>query len=228
MHRTELILNNLKPKEHTVISNSILHETLFELTLERRDLIFQAGDCVALYTADGKSRPYSIASGISESHLRFLIRAIPGGEVSSQLFNLTEGNKLELSPPFGWFRPAQEADYAPSVFFATGTGIAPFLSYLNESSQKQPLAIFYGVSHENDIAGFNLLNQVDQLHIATSQQQSMHHHGRITELLDQVPLNSSTHYYCCGREKMIDEISAWLTQKGVELNRIHREVFFHG
>jgi len=221
-------LNNLKPEKHTVISNSILHETLFELTLERRDLIFQAGDCVALYTADGKSRPYSIASGTSEHHVRFLIRAIPGGEVSSQLFNLKAGNKLELSPPFGWFRPAQEANYAPSVFFATGTGIAPFLSYLAEPSPKLPLAILYGVSHENDIAGINLLSQINQLHIATSQQQPMYHHGRITELLDQVPLNSSTHYYCCGREKMIDEISEWLQQKGVDLNRIHREVFFHG
>ena len=221
-------MNNLKPEKHTVLSVSTLHNTLFELTLERRDLHFQAGDCVALYTDQGKSRPYSIASGPSESHIRFLIRSIPGGEVSSRLFELDAGDTIELSPPFGWFRPAQEANHAPSVFFATGAGIAPFLSYLADQPEQRPLSILYGVSHEKDIAGFHLLNQVDQLQIAVSQEDTMHHRGRITDLLNQVPLDSSIHYYCCGREKMIDEITEWLNKKGVELNQIHREVFFHG
>ena len=119
-------MNNLMQKQHTIRSVNFLNETLFELTVERLDILFEAGDCMAIYTPDGKSRPYSIASGTNEDVLRFLIRRLPQGEVTTQLANAKQGDFLNISPPFGWFRPGQEKQQAPSVFFATGTGIAPF------------------------------------------------------------------------------------------------------
>ena len=220
-------MNNLM-QEHTIRSVNFLNDTLFELTIDRLDIPFEVGDCIAIYTPDGKSRPYSIASGTNENVLRFLIRRLPQGEVTTQIANLKEGDALNISPPFGWFRPGQENQYAPSVFFATGTGIAPFLSYLLSSPKRQPLAIYYGVTRQNDLNHLHLLQNTRQLNLAISQEHSPYHYGRITDILDNVPLDPMINYYCCGREKMINEITEWLTHKNILLNSIHREVFFHG
>ena len=109
-------MSNLMQKQHTIRSVNFLNNTLFELTVERLDIPFEAGDCMAIYTPDGKSRPYSIASGTNEDVLRFLIRRLPQGEVTTQLANTKQGDVLNISPPFGWFRPGQEKQQAPSVF----------------------------------------------------------------------------------------------------------------
>ena len=221
-------MSNLLQQKHTIRSVDFLNDTLFELTVDRLDILFEAGDCMAIYSPDGKSRPYSIASGTTEDELRFLIRKLPYGEVTTQLANTKQGDVLKISPPFGWFRPGQEKQHAPSVFFATGTGIAPFISYLLSSPKQQPLAIYYGIAQQTDLNHLSLLKNTDQLYVAISQEDSAYHRGRITDLLENVPLDPMIHYYCCGREKMINEISEWLTNKNIPLSSIHREVFFHG
>ena len=221
-------MNNLMQQKHTIRSVNFLNETLFELTVERLDIPFEAGDCMAIYTPNGKSRPYSIASGTNEDVLRFLIRKLPLGEVTTQLANVKQGDVINISSPFGWFRPGQENQQAPSVFFATGTGIAPFLSYLLSSPKQQPLAIYYGITHQNDLNQLPVLKNTGQLNLAISQEHSPYHYGRITDILDNVPLNPMISYYCCGREKMITEITEWLTHRNIPLSSIHREVFFHG
>jgi ferredoxin-NADP reductase len=213
---------------HTIRSVDFLNDTLFELTVDRLNTPFQVGDCMAIYSPDGKSRPYSIASGTNEDELRFLIRKLPYGEVTTQLANTKQGDVLKISSPFGWFRPGQEKQHAPSVFFATGTGLAPFLSYLLSSPKQSPRAIYYGITQQTDLNHLSLLKNTDQLYIAISQEDSPYHRGRITDLLESVPLDPMIHYYCCGREKMINEITEWLTHKSIPLSSIHREVFFHG
>lgn len=35
------------------------------------------------------------------------------------------------------------------------------------------------------------------------------------------------HYYLCGLDAMIDEVSDWLEQQQVDYANIHREVFFY-
>jgi len=122
-------MDSPNPTGHSVIETRFATPGLFELVVERRNLGFTPGDCVAIHAASGKSRPYSIASGSDEEELRFVIRAMEGGEVSPWLMSRNPGDTIQLSPPFGWFRPGQEIGGALFVFIATGTGIAPFLSY---------------------------------------------------------------------------------------------------
>ena len=78
-------MNNLPLTRHKVLDIHRWSDTLLELSLERKEVIFEPGDCLAIYTPSGTSRPYSISSGIDEEVLRFLIRVMPGGEVSAQL-----------------------------------------------------------------------------------------------------------------------------------------------
>ncbi len=219
---------NLDYTRHAVKELRRIHAGLFELVAERSGLEFCVGDCVALCTENGQSRPYSIASGTGESELRFLIRRMDGGEVSPWLADRRPGDMVRISPPFGWFRPGQEIGNAPFVFFATGTGMAPFLSYLH-TFPKPPDACLYGVRREADAAGFSDFCRFCPTQLAVSREPTTRHHaGRITDLLHAVPLADETHYYACGLESMVNEVSAWLLENGVALGKIHREVFFHG
>ena len=218
---------NLEYTEHTVRSVRIVNDDLFELSVERSGMAFTPGDCVAIYTGHDKSRPYSIASGANEEVLRFVIREMDGGEVSPWLRRRKPGDRLRITPPFGWFRPGQEIGDAPFVFLATGTGIAPFLSYA-KTFTSAPALCLYGVRHEADAVGFSELQKRCPTQLAVSREDTQHYHGRISGLFDRLPLAENMHYYCCGLESMVNDASDWLQEKGIDLARIHREVFFHG
>jgi ferredoxin-NADP reductase len=214
--------------EHTVIQVDIAHKNLFELVVARRELTFTPGDCVAIYTDANKSRPYSIASGSNDDELRFVIRKMDGGEVSPWLMARRPGDKIRITSPFGWFRPGQEIGAAPFVFLATGTGIAPFLSYLN-TYDKPPVCCLYGVRHTTDAIGLETLLRFAPTHLAVSREKNaLHHQGHITDLFHTLPLNKHTHYYCCGLESMVNDTTIILQKEGIYLKQIHREVFFHG
>lgn len=218
---------NLDYSEHAVVSVETVNNDLFILSVQRNGLGFTPGDCVAIYTEQGTSRPYSIASGSQDNELRFVIRMMDGGEVSPWLMSRTPGDPIRITPPFGWFRPGQDIGDAPFVFLATGTGIAPFLSYA-ETFDRSPAHCLYGVRQKADAIGFSKLRNFCPTQLAVSREQTEHHHGHLTDLLDDLPGTDDTHYYCCGLESMVNEASAKLQQAGVGLNRIHREVFFHG
>lgn len=214
--------------QHRVVAVRTLSGSLFELVLERDGLEFMPGDCVALQTERGLSRPYSMASGVGEKELRFLIRKLDGGEVSPWLAAREEGDVVTLSAPFGWFRPGQDQGNAPFVFLATGTGIAPFLSSLR-SLYVAPLACFYGVRETAEAVGRSFIESRSPLRLAVSREvNTAHHYGRITDLIAPADFPDETHYYLCGHEGMINEVSSRLLQAGVPLKQLHREVFFHG
>lgn len=219
---------NLDYTEHPVIDVRVVNDDLFELVLDRKGMEFSPGDCAAVYTDEDKSRPYSISSGSHEAELRFAIRKMTGGEVSPWLMARKPGDTVRVTPPFGWFRPGQEIGDAPFVFIATGTGIAPFLAY-RETFKKPPAHCLYGIRRETDALGFSRLwNWCPTLLAVSREATEKHHHGRVTDLLDSLPLATGTHYYCCGLESMINDVGAWLQANGVPLMNIHREVFFHG
>jgi ferredoxin--NADP+ reductase len=218
---------NLDYSTHAVLDVRMAGTDLFELVLERNGLAFTPGDCTAIYTDDDKSRPYSIASGAREEELRFVIRMMDGGEVSPWLMSRRPGDQVRITPPFGWFRPGQEIGEAPFVFIATGTGIAPFLSYM-ATFDRPPGRCLYGVRHEADAVGFGKLKSYCPTTLAVSREKTTHHAGRITDLLTELMLEPGAHYYCCGLESMVNDVGAWLLSQGVQIANIHREVFFHG
>jgi ferredoxin-NADP reductase len=122
---------------------------------------FEAGQSVKL-GLEGSSirRRYSIASAPHEPHLEFCIESIPGGLLTSQLFELTPGAPLSLAPRAkGAF--ALRADRRQHVMVATVTGIAPLRSMLREalfgSSAATPEAaapefwLLHGASYQDEL-----------------------------------------------------------------------------
>lgn len=215
--------------ETTVIDVIWRTAGIYELVLERNGMSFVPGDCVALFAEDGQaSRPYSFASGANDSALRFLIRVMEGGEVSPYLGSLNRGDRVKISPPFGWFRPGQTGPGAPSVFIATGTGIAPFLSYLRTWPENPPQCCLYGVRVRDDAVDVDWIREQCTLELAVSREAAPDaYHGRVTDLLDDLPLATEIHYYLCGLDAMIDEVTDWLEAREIPIAHIHRECFFN-
>lgn len=192
---------------------------LFTLTLDAGPVPFTPGDCIAVYGPDGKStRPYSLSGGSGEAFLELLIRRIPGGMLSDWLARRQVGERIEITPPFGWFRPAEPAG-APKIWFATGSGIAPFLSAIR-SGADSPVACYWGVRTAEDLDGIDFPGVIPC--ISRGQGAT----GRITEHLQQVRTDPDNHYALCGLDAMIEEVSRYLEGRGVPADHLHTECFF--
>lgn len=213
----------------TVHSVRWFGQEVFEIALEREGLVFMPGDCLALFAADGRvSRPYSIASGIHDNTVRFVIRHMPGGVVSSFLSSRKPGDAVRVSPPFGWFRPGEHFEKRPFVFIATGTGIAPFLSFFRSFPDINPAFCLYGVRHAVDLIDPEWMRKRAPVQIAVSRDVVPGcFHGRVTGILEKMSLPIDADYYLCGLDVMIDEVTISLEQHGIEITRIHRECFFN-
>jgi len=123
---------------------------------------FRPGQYFALgITVDGRplQRPYSTASAISETNaLEFLVRLVPGGELTPRLWGLGAGDRVRLGRPKGLFVP-DPGDSRRAVYVATGTGIAPLLSMLETGladtdawpANRRPVVV-HGVARPDDLA----------------------------------------------------------------------------
>lgn len=198
-----------------------------EVRIERTDLAFEPGDCMPLYGADrAQSRPYSVASGTADDYLSFLVRRMEGGVVSPFLCSRKPGDLVRVGPPFGWFRPGATANQRPAVFMATGTGIAPFVSYLRSPGAVLPATFWYGCRVSADVFERAWLEERGA-HIAISREVVPGcHHGRITDRLGDLPLGEID-YYLCGLDNMLDEVTEFLLEHHIPWKHIHRECFFN-
>lgn len=96
-------------------------------------LRFRAGQHLKLLFPNGAKNPYTIASAPSDPDLEFCIERVPGGRVSSLLFDLQPGAHVQVdAKPKGDFTLQPSADV--HLMFATVTGISPFRSMLREAA----------------------------------------------------------------------------------------------
>jgi len=196
---------------------------LFRLKLDPLPMPWHPGDCIAVYApGSGKSRPYSLAGGTGEPWTELLVRRIEGGLVSDGLTQLSPGATLEVSPPFGWFRPAEPED-AAKIYLATGSGIAPFWSAIR-SGGKAPSRVFWGVRDAGEILCPDAFPSLD-IWISRGKP-GAHHAGRLLQGLESLVLEEGVHVYACGLDRMIEDSAEILRGRGLPEDRFHRECFF--
>ena len=94
---------------------------------------FRAGQYLQVILADGERREFSMANPPAmsdEAHLH--IRHVPGGRFTEGMLpSLKAGDMLEVELAFGDFT-LRDGDAWPIVFVATGTGLAPVASMLED------------------------------------------------------------------------------------------------
>lgn len=201
---------------------------VFELEVEREGLAYSCGDCTLLVRGDQvDSRPYSFSSHPDEDVLRFLVRRIdgpgPDRSFSQWLATLGPGDEVGVGTPFGWFRPGQGPR---EVWFATGTGISPFLAALRAQRPVRPLAFAVGLRSPGDAVLRPWVEERAPVHWAFSRFTEGGPPQRVTDRADSVPVAPDIDYYLCGNQRMIVAVAAQLKARGVEPRRIHEELFF--
>ena len=196
--------------------------------MERENLIYQVGDCTLLIREDRiDSRPYSFSSHPDEPVLRFLIRQMAGLGVdrsfSQWLASLRPGDEVGIGTPFGWFRPGGDQE----VWFATGTGVSPFLAALRGARPVPPLAFLIGVREPSEAVWRSWLEQRCPVRWAFSRQAEQGGTpARVTDFAEHVPVGDKIRYFLCGNQRMIRSVAASLGHRGVLASQIHEELFF--
>ncbi|WP_226021403.1 FAD-binding oxidoreductase [Halomicrobium salinisoli] len=120
---------------------------------------FAPGQYVTLRAHD-TPRAYSLANGPSADELEFAIRRVPGGRLTSQLFEYARpGDEVVVRGPNGHMVLADPSD-RDLVFMATGTGVAPFKSMIDHlyeqgwhegSDGERDVWLFLGCAWEDDL-----------------------------------------------------------------------------
>jgi len=219
-----------------------VYEFVFEL-IEPSTIDFQAGQFMLIYatnpaTGERISRAYSIASTPSQNHeLHIVIAIIKNGTLTPILDTWKPGQTLQMQGPFGHFLLKSPPD-RELVFVATGTGIAPFYSMIQDVLSKgdtMPMYVYFGVRREENIfyqREFEILAQkYPNFHFTLTLSQPSDawkgEQGRVTALLPKQSFNpATTDVYICGGKGMIDDVRAIFLQKEFAPSHLYFEQFF--
>lgn len=207
-----------------VIDNRPLAEDIREIVVERQGLPFKPGMAISIVGPDGETaRSFSIASGTAEENFRLIVKRVSGGYLSPIIADARPGDEIRFSGPFGMFHVGKQK---PFIFIATGTGIAPLLAYRRSFPDSPPQCVLFGVKHLSNAVGFDEISGWCPATLAVSREKSEpHHFGRVTDLVDGLPLSGAEHFYLCGLDMMLIEVSEKLAARGVSSDRIHTEVW---
>ena len=211
---------------HKVLKIRNLSTTSYALRIERKNINFKAGQCFNLGLKNsGVNREYSIYSGENDPYLEFLIKEVKKGIVSTALRQMQLGEEINLHGPYGSFViDPIKIKQVKFNFLCTGTGIAPFHSFIR-SHLNLDYQIINGIRFLNERYDYD---EYHPLKITTciSREKWTGFHGRLTAYLSQIPIDTKSIFYICGNQKMIQEAYVILRKKKVSGNNILTEVFF--
>ena len=208
---------------------------------------FEAGQYLTLKTKiDGQEvrRDYSISSSPFSGDLTVTIKEIEKGFFSTFAnHDLKVGDVLEVAPPNGRFTFIPNSDHQNTVVaFAAGSGITPIMSILKtvlESSNSQKFVLVYGNKTPQDTIFFQTLlelkaqypNRLLLQHINSQTQSDDALFGRVDRentnyvLKNLIDIETSSAYYLCGPEAMIQTVKEVLIEKGIDESKILFELF---
>ena len=209
-----------------VLKTRHLTNSTYVIRIERGGMEFEAGQYISLGLAGNvEKREYSIYSGTEEDYIEVLVKEIDEGIVSKQLKQLQPGAHAEMDGPFGFFTLDEESRAGKEmVFIASGTGIAPFHSFI-KSYGGLNYKLIHGVKYGDEAYEFEAYNPGSYI-LCTSRDKRGDYQGRVTAFLMEQPVKTGADYYLCGNSQMIHEVYDILKDQEVDTNRIHAEVYF--
>ena len=230
--------------EH-VLSVHHWNDTLFSFTTTRDSALrFHNGHFVMIgLEVQGKPlmRAYSIASANYEEHLEFLSIKVPDGPLTSRLQHLKVGDPILVSrKPVGTLVIDDLKPGERLYLFATGTGLAPFMSIIKDPATYEAfreVILVHGVRFKSELAYADFIrNELpaneyfgemvrEQLrYYPTVTREAFEHEGRITERVENgrlfqdlgVPsLDPATdRAMICGSPHMLADVGAMLDRRG--------------
>ncbi|MCK4802008.1 MAG: ferredoxin--NADP reductase, partial [Anaerolineales bacterium] len=181
-------------------------------------------------------RPYSIASATSQlQQFEFYISQVKSGQMTPRLFNLDPGDRIFVSKRIvGVFTLAETPENQDIVMIATGTGMAPYISFLRSYLMARPeskMAVIQGAAKQWDLGYYSELsflgdtfNNLFYIPTLTEADKTWTGHKLwIEEMLEKNILKDvagievdpgKTHFFLCGNPKMVENVSEWLMERG--------------
>lgn len=176
-------------------------------------------------------RPYSIASAKHETRdFEFYISQVKSGRLTPRLFNLAQGDRMWVDDKIlGIFKLADTPTDCNIVMIATGTGLAPYISYLrshvNEHKNSQ-LAVIHGAAHQWDLGYYSELSFIQNTFpnfkyfptLLKAEDSWNGLTGYIEKHLNDDILQRSgievrpdkTHFFLCGNPRMVESVTNYL------------------
>jgi ferredoxin--NADP+ reductase/benzoate/toluate 1,2-dioxygenase reductase subunit len=204
----------------------ILTPSTYVLRFSRNEMKFTPGQHLVLgLPGSDDLREYSIYSGINDPYLEVLIKEVDEGMVSKQLKNIKTGDLVEVKGPYGFFMANSRTHGSRQLLFiASGTGIAPFHSFV-KSHPDADYRLIHGVRTIEEAYDAKDYDP-EKLFVSTSRDSSGSFAGRLTEYLKQTELDPDWMVYLCGNSQMIYDAMEILQQRGVPQRHIFTEVYF--
>lgn len=213
-----------KPFQVRAIRN--LTDSAYVVRFDRHGVAFQAGQHILLGPVNGvETREYSVYSGEEDAYFEVLVREVEDGNVSRKLKRLQVGDELQFNIPVGYFTPRQaDVDTRRFVFVATGTGIAPFHSFVR-TYPEMDYTLLHGVRYAEECYERNHYAPA-RYKACTSRDSQGDYQGRVTQYLREQPVDTDALYFLCGNVRMIDEAYDILQNRGVPASNLRAEVYF--
>jgi ferredoxin--NADP+ reductase len=228
-----------------VLSVHHWNDTLFSFTTTRDPALrFHNGHFVMVgLEVNGKPlmRAYSIASANYEEQLEFFSIKVPDGPLTSRLQHLKAGDSILVSKkPVGTLLVDDLKPGKHLYLFATGTGLAPFLSIIKDPEvyeRFEKVVLVHGVRFISELAYsdhiqhelpnneyFGDLLRDKLIYYPTVTREPFRHQGRITSLVESgqlfrdiglPPLDPAVdRAMVCGSPAMLADISQMLDERG--------------
>lgn len=222
--------------------------TLFSFTMTRpAHFKFTAGQFARIGLKVGDDlvvRAYSVVSSPFDETLEFFSIVVPDGAFTSNLQHLQIGDELYLEKiPYGFLTLARYQLPLPQDLWllATGTGLAPFISMLQDFetwSKYKNINLVYSVRTESELAYVERIAEIAEsfgeghtgfkfIPIVTRDPHAILH-DRLPILIENGELEKvaaldfnpeTTHVMLCGNPQMVDDTKDALKAKGLTMNR---------
>ena len=189
-------------------------------------------------------RAYSVVSSPFDETLEFFSIVVPDGAFTSNLQHLKVGDELYLEKiSYGYLTLARYQQPLPQDLWllATGTGLAPFLSMLQDFEtwqNYQKITLVYSVRTQAELAYVERIQEIAATFgeghtgfrfvpiITRDPQAALHQrlpilieNGQLEAFVGQ-PFNPATsHIMLCGNPQMVEDTKEALKQRGLSMNR---------
>jgi ferredoxin--NADP+ reductase len=240
-------MKNLRSEQVTSVRH--WNDSLFSFTTTRHPGVrFENGQFLMLgLPVDGKPlmRAYSVASANWEEQLEFFSIKVPDGPLTSRLQHLQIGDEILLSSkPTGTLLIDDLHPGKRLYLFATGTGLAPFLSIIKDPDTYERfdrVVLTHGVRQVSDLAYHDYITrQLPQhellgdiiarqlVYYPTVTREPFRNEGRLTELAETGRLTSALglpdldpaddRAMICGSTAMLADFRGLLDSRGFQVS----------
>ena len=222
--------------------------TLFSFTMTRpAHFKFTAGQFARIGLKVGDElvvRAYSVVSSPFDETLEFFSIVVPEGKFTSNLQHLKVNDELYLEKiPYGYLTLARYQLPLPQDLWllGTGTGLAPFLSMLQDFetwNKYKHINLVYSVRTQDELAYVDRIQEIAEtfgeghtgfkfIPIITRDPEAALHH-RLPILIENgelervagLQLNPETsHVMLCGNPEMVEDTKEALKARGLTMNR---------